>query len=178
MLVLMGVHFLSCCQFLSRASAWMSRPGSGSVFMVFLRDIGAEPVDGPVAGKRELVGGDETVVLVVDEQSVRDLARSVLEKFSYTVILAENGDEAVRIFEENRERVDVLMFDVIMPKKNGKEAYDVIRALDPSIPALFMSGCTGDVLNNKGVREEGLNSLAKPVSPEEVLRKVRLLLDA
>lgn len=89
--------------------------------MVFLRDIGAEPVDGPVAGKRELVGGDETVVLVVDEQSVRDLARSVLEEFSYTVILAENGDEAVRIFEENRERVDVLMFDVIMPKKTARK---------------------------------------------------------
>lgn len=155
-----------------------SESGSGSVFTVFLRDIEAEPVDVPVAGKPEPVGGGETVLLAEDELSVRDLIRSVLEEFGYTVLLAENGEEALRIFEENRERIDVLIFDVIMPKKNGKEAYDMIRALDPSIPALFMSGYTGDVLNNKGIREEGLNFLAKPVSPEQVLRKVRLLLDA
>ncbi len=155
-----------------------SEPGSGSVFTIFLRDVGVKTVDSPVVEKSEPIGGGETILLAEDEQTVRDLVRSVLEEFGYSVMLAENGEEALRVFEKNSEQIDLLLFDVIMPKKNGKEAYDLIRKLDPSIPALFMSGYTGDVLNNKGVHEEGLNFLAKPVSPEEILRKIRIVLDA
>jgi CheY-like chemotaxis protein len=66
--------------------------------------------------------------------------------------------------------------DVIMPKMNGKEAYNEIRQIDPSLRALFMSGYTGDILNSKGLREEGLNFLAKPVSPQDLLTKVRTVL--
>ncbi|MDD2318660.1 MAG: ATP-binding protein [Geobacteraceae bacterium] len=156
----------------------VSELGKGSTFRIYLKEIEAMLPVKPVVEEAEILGGVETVLLGEDEQSVRDLVRSMLEEFGYMVLLADNGAEAVRVFRENRDRIDLLLFDVIMPKMNGKEAYNEIRKLDPSIPALFMSGYTGDILNNKGVREEGLNFLTKPVTPRELLSKMRAVLDA
>jgi PAS domain S-box-containing protein len=155
----------------------VSELGKGSTFRIFLREIDAELSVEQLPEEAEILGGVETVLLGEDELEVRELVRSMLEEFGYTVLLAENGVEAVREFREKRDRIDLLLFDVIMPKMNGKEAYNEIRKLDPSIPAIFMSGYTGDILNNKGIREEGLNFLAKPVSPRELLSKMRSVLD-
>jgi CheY-like chemotaxis protein len=155
-----------------------SEPGRGSSFRVYLPEIDALPPEERVTDGSMLPGGTETILLAEDEQTIRDLIVSVLEKFGYRTVVAVNGAEAVERFRENRGRIDLLVFDVIMPKMNGKDAYTEIRKISPDVRALFISGYTGDILSTKGVREEGLNFVSKPVAPGELLRKIRLMLDA
>ncbi len=155
-----------------------SETGKGSSFLVYLpliedarREIVAEEDTKDLSGK-------ETVLVAEDEDSVRDLVCAVLENNGYKVLSASNGMEAVAKFREHREVVDLALFDVIMPGMNGKDAFDEIRKMAPEAKVLFMSGYTGNILNSKGIMEEGLTFIAKPVSPGKLLGKIRSILDA
>jgi CheY-like chemotaxis protein len=90
---------------------------------------------------------------------------------------AVDGEDAIRIFNENKDKIQLLFLDVIMPKKNGKEVYDDIKKVRPDIKAIFTSGYNADIIHKKGILEEGLDFITKPISPEELLRKVREVLD-
>jgi len=154
-----------------------SRPGEGTTFRIYLPSV-PEVEEGtlaemPVAPPQ----GTETVLLAEDEPMVRNLTRCVLEESGYTVVEAEDGVDAVEKFVANRERIQLLIFDVIMPRMNGKAAYDRIRELHPEIGALFMSGYTGDYLSSKGGIEESYNFVSKPLTRSILLRKVREALD-
>ncbi|HEX2768694.1 MAG TPA: ATP-binding protein, partial [Geobacteraceae bacterium] len=155
----------------------LSEPGRGSTFHVYLPLIEVECPEKPVMDEAESLDGMETVLLVEDEERVRDLFRSVLESNGYTVIEAETGEEAVGKYRGFRERIDLLILDVILPKMNGKDVFDEIRKIEPGVKALFISGYTGDFLSNKGILAEGLSFLAKPVAPRDLLRKIRTILD-
>jgi len=93
------------------------------------------------------------------------------------VIAAKDGNDAVSEFRENRDRISLLLLDVIMPRKSGKDAYEEIRTLRPDIKALFISGYSADMISKEGILEEGSSFISKPVSPSELLRKVREVLD-
>jgi len=108
---------------------------------------------------------------------VRKLAREVLEHFGYTVIEARDGEDAVRKFLEHKDDVQLLLLDVLMPKKNGKEAYEEIIKIKPGMKVIFMSGYTADVLHKKGIIEEGTNFISKPLSSNEFIAMVRKVLD-
>jgi PAS domain S-box-containing protein len=155
-----------------------SEPGQGSTFHVYLPEIETEHLCDSFTYEAEPAGGTETILLAEDEQAVRALVRSVLEKYGYTVLEADNGADAVERFREHRDRIDLLILDVIMPKMNGKDVFNVIRKESPQMKALFMSGYTGDILSNKGIQEEGLSFIPKPVPPKALLRKVRYVLEA
>jgi PAS domain S-box-containing protein len=155
-----------------------SEPGKGAVFSIefpLLPDTPGGKKDATAAAPR---GGTETILLAEDNAEVRMLVRDVLRTHGYTVHEAADGDEAVERFRGVARSAHLLLFDVIMPKKNGKEAYDAVNALKPGIKALFMSGYTADIITKKGVLESGLEFIAKPVGPVELLRKVRQVLDA
>jgi CheY-like chemotaxis protein len=122
-------------------------------------------------------GGTETVLLAEDDLAVRNMTASVLRNFGYGVIEAADGQEAVEKFLEYRDVVQLLLLDVMMPKKNGQEVYEEIRKLEPGIRALFTSGYTPETVLNKRVLLEGANFVMKPVSPEALLKKVREVLD-
>ena len=156
----------------------LSEQGKGSTFLVYLPLIEGECPEKPGSDEAEYRHGTETILLAEDEEAVRELVRSVLEDYGYTVLAADNGMEAVEKFREYRANIDLLIFDVIMPKMNGKDAYDEIRKVAPGARALFMSGYTGDILNNKGIMDEGLSFIAKPVAPGILLKKIRTILDA
>ena len=83
----------------------------------------------------------------------------------------------MRIYQENKDRINLLILDVIMPKKNGREVYDAIRATRPRIKTLFTSGYDANIIHKKGVLAEGVNFISKPVAPHVLLRKVREILD-
>ena len=108
---------------------------------------------------------------------MRKLTKVVLEEFGYTVIEAEDGETAVRKFSENRDRIGFLILDVIMPKKNGKEVYEEAQKIRPDIKALFTSGYTANIIHKKGILDEGLHFISKPITPKELLEKVRIVLD-
>ncbi len=111
------------------------------------------------------VGGTETILIGEDNDEVRRLARDILTYGGYTVILARDGEDALVKFWENADRIDMLLLDVVMPKRNGKEVYDEVRRLKPGTRVLFMSGYTANIIHKKGVLEEGLNFIPKRSLP-------------
>lgn len=122
-------------------------------------------------------GGTETILVAEDDETVRNFIASALTQFGYSVIQAENGEDAVKKFMANRGAIKLLLLDVMMPKKNGKEVYDKIRIFEPDIKTLFLSGYPSDILSQKGLLEKGLNFIYKPIPMNNLLRKVRAILD-
>ncbi|NTW67174.1 MAG: DUF3365 domain-containing protein [Nitrospirae bacterium] len=154
-----------------------SAPGAGTSFHLYFPLIPKSAEDSSGRADVALSGGTETILVAEDDEMIRILTRSVLMEFGYQVIEARDGDDAVRVFRENRDRVDLLLLDVIMPRKNGKAAYEEIREIRPGIKALFMSGYSADMVSNEGILEKGISFISKPVSPTELLLKVREVLD-
>jgi two-component system cell cycle sensor histidine kinase/response regulator CckA len=158
-----------------------SRPGSGASFRILL-PITNEHATKPYAGtgkepdeERSMTG--KTVLVAEDNDSVRKLARIILEKAGFSVIEASHGEEAVTLFSEQRDAVDLVVLDIIMPRKNGLQVCEEIRNIRPDIKILLTSGYTPDVLRRKGFSGEMPELLMKPVSPRELLRKTKELLD-
>jgi PAS domain S-box-containing protein len=155
-----------------------SEPGRGTTFSIYLplakgeQMARAEERPAPYPS-----GGTETILLAEDDAVVRELSKTVLSDFGYTVIEAGNGEEAVQRFYENRDRVQLLLFDIVMPKKNGREAYEEIRKSGVPVKVLFLSGYPSEVISNTGLLEEGANLIMKPVHPQNLLRRIRDELD-
>jgi DNA-binding response OmpR family regulator len=122
--------------------------------------------------------GSETILMAEDDEYLRRLNRAVLEEYGYRVIVARDGEEAVRLFRDNKDDIRLLVLDVIMPRKNGKDAYDEIKKMAPEIMVLFTSGYTADFVSHKGISEAGRFFLPKPASPTTLLLKIREVLDA
>ncbi len=152
--------------------------GKGTTFKIYLPTVAAEVEHLEVPKELAPRGGTETILLTEDDPALRKLEKGVLEQFGYRVIEAENGEEALARYRENPEAVDCLILDVIMPRKNGKEVYDEIRALQPTMKALFTSGYTADIIHRQGILHKDLHFLSKPATPSELLRRLREILDA
>ncbi len=155
-----------------------STPGQGALFNIYLPLIGSEAEETNSTVPPVLTGGTEAVLIAEDNEEVRRLTRHILEKFGYKVTEAADGVEAIRVFSQNKDGIDLILLDVIMPRKNGKETYDEIKKIRPGMKVIFMSGYAEDIIQNKVILDEGLNFVSKPVSPGELLKKVRETLDA
>lgn len=155
-----------------------SEPGKGTTFNIYLPLIGdtveqTEPVEETIS----LPQGTELLLLADDDPLVRDLTRELLQEFGYTVIEAEDGDDAVNKFLPRRNEISLVILDAIMPKKNGMEVFNEIKNYRPDIKALFISGYTGDVLSRKGMLDNELEIISKPFVQSALLRKVREIID-
>jgi PAS domain S-box-containing protein len=155
-----------------------SDAGKGSTFSIYLPVITAVPPEPETAAAAPLPAGSETILVAEDDTTIRQLTVTVLREFGYTVIEAVDGDDAIRKFMENQEAIGMLVLDVIMPRKNGKAVFDEVRKARPDMKALFISGYTADMIQKKGVLEEGLHFVPKPVSLKVLLKKVREVLDS
>jgi two-component system cell cycle sensor histidine kinase/response regulator CckA len=124
-----------------------------------------------------LRGGSENLLIVEDDIQVRALTGKILESAGYHVIEAANGLDAVSLFEEKKESIHLLILDVVMPRMNGKECLDEIRKMKPDIKAIFMSGYTADIMEKARGPAEDVDLILKPVSPNDLLTKVREVLD-
>lgn len=155
-----------------------SEPGAGTTFRIYLPVAVSDGDEEQVpAVKEDPVGGTETILLAEDNDAVRDLTISILTEFGYTVITAVDGEDAVNKYRENAESIQMLLFDLIMPGKSGKEAYDEIRKITPDIKILFASGYSPDIIRDKASLGNGMAIIFKPVSPMELLKKVRSVLN-
>ncbi len=153
-----------------------SETGNGTTFRIYL------PIAMPAAGSKTDAEtlpkvGTETVLLAEDGDAVRSLMKMVFEKNGYGVIEAVDGEDAVDKFRKNRDKIHFLLFDVIMPSKSGKQAYDEIKKMKPDIKVIFMSGYTDDIISKRDIINGGLDYILKPVSPIKLLEKVREVLD-
>jgi CheY-like chemotaxis protein len=154
-----------------------SEAGKGTTFRIYLPLI--EPVIKKEQGKSPvfLQGNMETILVAEDDAAVMGLLKGLLEKNGYNVITATNGEEAVRKFMDHRDSIRLILLDVIMPRKNGKEVYDEIIGIRSDIKAIFISGYTNDIIDWKGALQEDINLISKPVRPDDLLLKLREVLD-
>ncbi|MGE5173781.1 MAG: PAS domain S-box protein [Betaproteobacteria bacterium] len=157
-----------------------SQVGKGTTFTIYLPlitedSVASDRVESSLGG---LIGGSETILIAEDDEAVRAMLKSVLCSAGYRVVEARDGQDAEIKFREHRNRVSLLVFDVIMPRKNGKQAYDAIRSLCSDIKCLFLSGYTADITGTTGISEEEGGFLQKPVIPSVLLSKIREILDS
>ncbi len=155
-----------------------SEPGRGATFKVYLPRVeqAGEPLAAPPPPARAR-GGTETILLAEDEAAVRNLARRVLEKQGYTLLLAATGRDGVQLAQQHAGPIDLLVTDVVMPEMGGRELAQRLTALQPDLKVLYLSGYTDDAIVHHGVLEAGVAFLQKPFKPDELLRKIREVLD-
>jgi len=154
-----------------------SELGKGTTFKIYLPliDSNAKAITEEVS--TEIKGGAEKILVAENDAEVREMMKDVLKVSGYTVLEAENGEKAIEVFGENREAIQLLILDVFMPKKNGKEVFDEIKKSRPDMKAIFTSGYDINVIQKKGFLEEGIDFVSKPIYPDNFLQKVREVLD-
>jgi nitrogen-specific signal transduction histidine kinase/ActR/RegA family two-component response regulator len=151
-----------------------SKPGKGTSFRIFLPARTAD--DARRAEPDELpeeIGGPETVLVVEDDPAILLLSRRILEQLGYRVHCAESPEKAKETVRGLDRPVDLLLTDVIMPRMSGRDLWDELRGLQPSMKCLFMSGYTADVIAHRGVLDEGISFIQKPFSARGLGAKVR-----
>jgi two-component system cell cycle sensor histidine kinase/response regulator CckA len=156
-----------------------SKPGSGATFQIFFPRIAGELAAPPSSpGRSAAPSGTETVLIVEDEEAVRGLARRILRQSGYSVLEAGGGEEAVEIAVRHEGPIDLLLSDVVMPGMGGPALAHKIRQLRPATRILLMSGYTDDAILHHGGLAGNLAFLAKPFTPDGLLRRVREVLKA
>jgi PAS domain S-box-containing protein len=164
----------------SEGYVWLeSEPGRGTTFKVYLPRVDA-PIEATAPGpaRTASVGGDETILVVEDQEPVRRLTRKVLETRGYAVLAAADGPEALRVAEHHPGTIHILVTDVVMPGMSGREVGRQLAAERPEMRVLYLSGYADDSIVHHGVLEPGLAFLQKPFTPETLARRVREVLDA
>ena len=152
-----------------------SEPDIGTTFRIYLPLTNAV-VETDVSSSASIRGGAETILVAEDNKEVRHLIKNILVEFGYTIIEAKDGEDAINKFNKH-EGIDLLVLDSVMPKKNGKAVYDEICTTNPHIKVIFTSGYTRDVILDKGIEDKKFDFISKPLSPKELLEKVREALD-
>ncbi len=153
-----------------------SEPGRGSSFKVYLPRVAAEAQERRPASKF-ITGGSETILLVEDNQAVRDIGRRHLEALGYTVLSAASAREAEQVAQGHKGQIDLLLTDVVMPDRNGRELYESMVASQAGLKVLYMSGYTDNSIVHRGLLEEGIPFLHKPFERESLAAKVRQALE-
>jgi two-component system, cell cycle sensor histidine kinase and response regulator CckA len=155
-----------------------SAPGKGTTFNIYLPRYIARAEDvNAVEDPELLTKGNETVLLVEDEEAILKLEQARLQLLGYKVIIADSSREAIRLAECYTNDIHLLLSDVTMPDMNGKDLAEQIKLMHPESKYLFMSGSTADIIAREGILGEGVNFIQKPFSINELALKVRQILD-
>jgi hypothetical protein len=154
-----------------------SEPGHGSSFKLYFPSV-LEPVSDSSGGDASATrgSGGETVLVVEDEQAVRDLTVRILRQLGYTILTASSGAEALEISQSHTGHIDLLLTDVVMPNMSGRQLADHLRAARPDTKVLFLSGYTENTVVHHGVLDAGVDFLPKPFSRENLSKKMREVL--
>ena len=183
-----------------------SEPGEGTTFKIYLPAIAsaqarppaeaeqggrarraglpgvegeAEPVEREQTHFQELRGSEtETILVVEDDKSVRNLTRKALKEYGYSVIEAQNGEDALKVSEAHEGPIHLMITDVVMPGMNGRELAERLQPHRPKTRVLYMSGYADDAIVHHGVLEPGLSFIPKPFTPESLVNKARSVLDS
>ncbi len=164
----------------SGGSIWVySEVGMGTTFKIYLPHRHDEPADKAPAPEPPPVSrnGSETILLVEDDEDVRELVRTILTRQGYQVLDARTGEEALGVLERHPGAVHLMVTDVVMPKMSGREVAERVQALRPSVRVLYMSGYTDHSVIHHGVLEAGVAFLQKPITPANLMQKIREVLD-
>jgi two-component system cell cycle sensor histidine kinase/response regulator CckA len=163
----------------SNGHIWVySEPGHGTTFKIYLPRI--QKNSGPAQASstdEKPIRGTETILVVEDEDTIRELAEEILQTCGYMVLTAHNGQEALTICEDHCGAIDLLLTDVIMPRMNGRDLAERLIRRWPKIKVLYVSGYTDDFVVHRGELDEGTAFLQKPFSAKTLTEKIRCILD-
>jgi nitrogen-specific signal transduction histidine kinase/ActR/RegA family two-component response regulator len=153
-----------------------SEKGHGSVFSIYIPASKELIQKDPIVSER-IEEGDETILLVDDEEMVIDVGVQLLEKLGYTVLEARGGKEAIQIYQENKDNIDIIVLDMIMPDMGGSEVYDKIKIIDPEVKVLLSSGYSVEGQATE-ILKRGCNGfIQKPFNLKSLSRKIRAVLN-
>lgn len=158
----------------------ISELGKGTTFEIYLPSC-EDNIENSVdveCGKKFLdnMTGSEIILLAEDNDDVRKITKVYLQEFGYKVLEAKDGEEAVELYRKNVDKVALVILDVIMPKKNGREVLSEMEKINPNIKSIFVSGYTEEIIHQKGLLERGYNFISKPITPTEMLTKIKEVL--
>jgi two-component system, cell cycle sensor histidine kinase and response regulator CckA len=164
----------------SEGHIWVySELGNGSTFKLYFprTDLDTTRADASTQNKRSFIGGNEIILLVEDDEIVRNMAKRILELDGYQILTASTPFDALAICQEYKEKIHLLLTDVVMPQMSGNILAKQILAIRPDIIVLYMSGYTENTIVHHGALDEGINFIEKPFTPENLSHRVRALLD-
>jgi CheY-like chemotaxis protein len=154
-------------------------PGEGTIFKIYL-----PIVDTPAYTISEVrqtdplpVRGTETILVAEDNEMILKLITTILTEYGYKVITACDGEDALNKYVESKDAIDFVISDLVMPKKSGRDLHDKIKILNPDIKILFLSGYSEELMHREDMIEQNINLMSKPVNTNDLLKKVRELLD-
>jgi CheY-like chemotaxis protein len=153
-----------------------SEPGQGATFTIYLPASGETAATKP-AHTRETLDGTEKVLLVDDEEMIIDVGTEMLKSLQYDVLTAKNGQEAVEIYREKGDDIDVVILDLVMPGMGGREIYEQMKTINPGIKVLLSSGCRVDIAAPEAIDLGWNGYLQKPFDLNELSQKMREILD-
>jgi PAS domain S-box-containing protein len=157
-----------------------SEPGRGTTFKIYLpqHQAGKSQVTEALVVNQPLTGNGETILLVEDDLSLRNVTKTMLMDINYQVLTAATPAEALRIIEDKQAEIDLLLTDVVMPEMNGKELAESVLEKNSEIKVVYMSGYTANVISHHGVLDEGVNFIQKPMPLDELAKKLGEVLGA
>jgi two-component system cell cycle sensor histidine kinase/response regulator CckA len=155
-----------------------SELGHGTTFKVYLpiSQDAAEEIQPEVIAKP--TGGPETILVVEDEVGLRRLAKQILSELGYTVLTAEDGEQAMEIYKASKDQIDLMLVDVIMPRMGGREVYENLQKMDSKTPVIFMTGYSTEMFQSNFIEAKGAALIQKPYSVIALGQKVREVLNA
>jgi PAS domain S-box-containing protein len=154
-----------------------SEVDKGTMFKIYLPIVERRAAEVASSITGAAIGGTETILVAEDDEAVLKLCTRILRNAGYSVLTAEDGEEAVRMFEDHADEIDLVLVDVVMPKLGGKEAVARILKQRPDMRHLYASGYSENAVHTNFVQKRGLQLIGKPYQPEALLRAVREALD-
>lgn len=175
-----GLGLATCYGILKQSGGHISaqsEPGQGTTFTIYLPQAQEKPKS-QSSQLPELPRGNETILLVEDDPALLKMAELLLERLGYIVLSAADGMEALSIMkQQDRQRVDLVLTDLVMPQMNGKDLADQIKTLHPETKVLFTTGYNEKDIAEQGISEAEMALLPKPFTPSALAHKVREVLD-
>ncbi len=155
-----------------------SEKGRGTTFKIYLpASKKALEEDGNKSTSKALLKGSETILIVDDNASIRQLIVETLKPLGYNCLEAASGEDAISVIRKYSGKIHLLLTDVVMPGMSGRELAEKIRKERPDVKVIFMSGYTEDIIAHHGVLEKGINYISKPLTPVTLTKKIRIVLD-
>ncbi len=154
-----------------------SEPERGTRCTIYLPRTKTEPEPSVASDDAEPPGGAETILIAEDEEALLDLLKILLERRGYRVLSAAGGRQALSVFEDNADSIDLVVLDVLMPEIGGKKVFEAIRETGSKVPVLFSTGFAHSSLDAEFLAESGARVVRKPYAPETLLKIVREALD-
>jgi len=155
-----------------------SKLGQGTTFTIYLPvTIKGEQKQIKKEEGERLVGGNETILLIDDEEVIRELGKEILEKNGYKVLLAKDGEEGISVYQANKDQIDLVILDMIMPKKAGTEVFKALKSINPNVRVLLATGYSLNEQAQEILRNGALDFIQKPYQINDLLKIIRKVLD-